>query len=170
MLARFLNFFPGTALLLFSRLNVIACIGFRTMTNRIILNKNSLLYAKMFIDYKRVLIFQDLRLLGKEKGWCPYFLARHMVKYSNVVVYSYQYLLDPKVAGIISKEMEKESVVVFDEAHNIDNVCIEALSVSVRRQTLEGATRNLSKMSQEIDRYALHILIQLPPCKDGFSW
>ncbi|KAL1832851.1 hypothetical protein DCAR_0102871 [Daucus carota subsp. sativus] len=123
-------------------------------------NKNVEL-CSFFEDYDRagdvllpagVYTLQDLRLLGKEKGWCPYFLARHMVKYSNVVVYSYQYLLDPKVAGIISKEMEKESVVVFDEAHNIDNVCIEALSVSVRRQTLEGATRNLSKMSQEIDR------------------
>lgn len=77
-----------------------------------------------------------------------------MVQFANVVVYSYQYLLDPKVAGIISKEMQRESVVVFDEAHNIDNVCIEALSVSVRSQTLEGATRNLNKMSQEVERYA----------------
>lgn len=75
------------------------------------------------------------------------------MQFANVVVYSYQYLLDPKVAGIISKEMQKESVVVFDEAHNIDNVCIEALSVSVRRQTLEGATRNLNRINQEIERY-----------------
>ncbi|XP_071716264.1 general transcription and DNA repair factor IIH helicase subunit XPD isoform X2 [Rutidosis leptorrhynchoides] len=100
-----------------------------------------------------VYTLQDLRVFGKEKGWCPYFLARHMVQFANVVVYSYQYLLDPKVAGIISKEMQRESVVVFDEAHNIDNVCIEALSVSVRRQTIEGARRNLSKMSKEIDRF-----------------
>ncbi|GER24815.1 RAD3-like DNA-binding helicase protein [Striga asiatica] len=99
-----------------------------------------------------VLSAVDLRVFGKEKGWCPYFLARHMVQFANVVVYSYQYLLDPKVAGIISKEMQRECVVVFDEAHNIDNVCIEALSVSVRMQTLEGATRNLNRMSQEIDR------------------
>ena len=87
------------------------------------------------------------------KGWCPYFLARHMVQFANVVVYSYQYLLDPKVSGIISKEMHKESVVVFDEVHNIDNVCIEALIVGVRRRTFEGATRNLNWISQEIDRY-----------------
>ncbi|KHN00766.1 DNA repair helicase UVH6 [Glycine soja] len=97
--------------------------------------------------------YEDLRAYGKEKGWCPYYLARHMVQFANVVVYSYQYLLDPKVAGIISKEMQKESVVVFDEAHNIDNVCIEALSVSVRRQTIEGARRNLSRMRQEIDKF-----------------
>lgn len=100
-----------------------------------------------------VYTLQDLRLFGKEKGWCPYFLARHMVQFANVVVYSYQYLLDPKVAGIISKEMQKESVVIFDEAHNIDNVCIEALSVSVRTQTLEGATRNLNRISQDIERF-----------------
>ncbi|KAI3423222.1 General transcription and DNA repair factor IIH helicase subunit XPD [Psidium guajava] len=100
-----------------------------------------------------VYTLQDLRAFGKEKGWCPYFLARHMVQFANVIVYSYQYLLDPKVAGIISKEMQRECVVVFDEAHNIDNVCIEALSVSVRRQTLEGATRNLHRMEQEIQRF-----------------
>ncbi|CAN0892867.1 General transcription and DNA repair factor IIH helicase subunit XPD [Linum grandiflorum] len=99
-----------------------------------------------------VYTLEDLRAFGKENGWCPYFLARHMVQFANVVVYSYQYLLDPKVAGIISKEMQKESVVVFDEAHNIDNVCIEALSVSVRRQTLEGAIRNLARIENKIDR------------------
>lgn len=63
----------------------------------------------------------DLRALGRQRGVCPYFL-------SGIVVYSYQYLLDPKVARIVSREMQKECVVVFDEAHNIDNVCIEALS------------------------------------------
>ncbi|KAG0451464.1 hypothetical protein HPP92_026404 [Vanilla planifolia] len=76
-----------------------------------------------------------------------------MIRYANIVVYSYQYLLDPKVANIISKEMQKECVVVFDEAHNIDNVCIEALSVSIRQQTLDGATRNLNRIAQEIDRF-----------------
>ena len=36
-----------------------------------------------------------------------------------MVVYSYHYLLDPKIADLVSKELEKTSVVVFDEAHNI---------------------------------------------------
>ncbi|CAN6558507.1 unnamed protein product [Malus baccata var. baccata] len=88
-----------------------------------------------------VYTLQDLRAYGKQRWWCPYFLAWHMVQFSNVVVYSYQYMLDPKVAGIISKEMQKESVVVFDAAHNIDNVCIEALSASARRQTIEDRLR-----------------------------
>ena len=31
-------------------------------------------------------------------------------------------MLDPKVAAMVSRELEKDSIVVFDEAHNIDNV------------------------------------------------
>lgn len=38
---------------------------------------------------------------------------------ANIVVYSYHYLLDPKIADVVSKELSKNAVVVFDEAHNI---------------------------------------------------
>ena len=41
------------------------------------------------------------------------------ITHANIVVYSYHYLLDPKIADLVSKEMAKNSVVVFDEAHNI---------------------------------------------------
>ena len=40
---------------------------------------------------------------------------------ANVIVYSYYYLLDPKIAELVSKELARSSVVVFDEAHNIGN-------------------------------------------------
>ncbi|KAG2438141.1 hypothetical protein HXX76_005750 [Chlamydomonas incerta] len=94
----------------------------------------------------------DLRAFGRKQRWCPYFLARHMMAFANVVVYSYQYMIDPKVSQMVSRELEKECVVVFDEAHNIDNVCIEALSVNLRKQTLEAAGRNLGKLNASIRR------------------
>lgn len=74
-----------------------------------------------------VYTLHDVRAVGRRKKWCPYFLARHMLAFANVIVFNYQYMIDPKVSQMVSREMEKESVVVFDEAHNIDNVCIEAL-------------------------------------------
>ncbi len=75
-----------------------------------------------------------------------------MLGCANVVVYNYQYLLDPKVAGMVSRELERECVVVFDEAHNIDNVCIEALSVNLRPQTIDGAVRNITALNRAIER------------------
>lgn len=41
------------------------------------------------------------------------------VEQANVVVFNYSYLLDPKIAGLVSKKFSKKAVVVFDEAHNI---------------------------------------------------
>lgn len=37
----------------------------------------------------------------------------------DIIIYSFHYLLDPKVAENVSQELHKESIVVFDEAHNI---------------------------------------------------
>ncbi|KAI3435700.1 hypothetical protein D9Q98_001758 [Chlorella vulgaris] len=99
-----------------------------------------------------VYTLHDLRVWGRKHQWCPYFLARRMIAYANVVVYNYQYMLDPKVSQMVSREFERECVVVFDEAHNIDNVCIEALSVNIRSQTLDAATRNIGSLKREIER------------------
>lgn len=55
----------------------------------------------------------DLREYGRRRGWCPYFLARHGISIANILVYSYHYLLDPKVAGIVSGDLPPESIIVF---------------------------------------------------------
>jgi DNA excision repair protein ERCC-2 len=39
----------------------------------------------------------DLKALGRRKGLCPYFLTRQIIQQSDVIVYNYQYMLDPKV-------------------------------------------------------------------------
>lgn len=53
---------------------------------------------------------------------------------------------------MVSKELESETIVVFDEAHNIDSVCIEALSVTINERGLEQATRSLGRISSEVSR------------------
>jgi DNA excision repair protein ERCC-2 len=71
----------------------------------------------------------------------------------NVVIYSFHYLLDPKVAEQVSKEMSSDSIVVFDEAHNIDNVCIESLSIDLTRPMLDSASRSVNKLGDRIEEY-----------------
>lgn len=93
-----------------------------------------------------------LQQWGKEKGWCPYYLTRHAINHANILVFNYQYMLDPKVAKMVSKDLESSSIVVFDEAHNIDSVCIEALSVTINDRGLEQATRSLGRLSSEVSR------------------
>ncbi|XP_076318647.1 general transcription and DNA repair factor IIH helicase subunit Xpd isoform X1 [Tachypleus tridentatus] len=92
----------------------------------------------------------DLKEYGKKHGWCPYFIARHAITHANVIVYSYHYLLDPKIADLVSKELSRNSVVVFDEAHNIDNVCIESMSVTISRRVIERCQNNIQVLTQTI--------------------
>ncbi|KNE67702.1 hypothetical protein AMAG_19689 [Allomyces macrogynus ATCC 38327] len=78
-----------------------------------------------------------------------------MITHANVVIYSYHYLLDPKVAELVSRELGKGSIVVFDEAHNIDNVCIESMSVDITRPILEASSRSIVSLTEHLDRLAL---------------
>ena len=95
---------------------------------------------------------EELQKWGKQRHWCPYYLTRQAINHANILVYNYQYMLDPKVAKMVSKELESETIVVFDEAHNIDSVCIEALSVTINDRGLEQATRSLGRLSSEVSR------------------
>ncbi|XP_076641015.1 general transcription and DNA repair factor IIH helicase subunit XPD [Halictus rubicundus] len=92
----------------------------------------------------------DLKQYGRDRNWCPYFLARFTMLHAQIVVYSYHYLLDPKIAEIVSKELSKSSVVVFDEAHNIDNVCIDSMSVKINRRSLEKSSANIQLLEKTV--------------------
>ena len=81
----------------------------------------------------------DLKDLGKEWDMCPYFLARKFLLQANIIVYNYSYMLDPKIANLVSSELQKDCIVVFDECHNIDNACIEAFSMNFKRKSLDLA-------------------------------
>jgi DNA excision repair protein ERCC-2 len=70
--------------------------------------------------------------------------------YCNVIIYSYHYLLDPKIAERVSKEFSKDCIVVFDEAHNIDNVCIESLSIDLTEDSLRKASKGAQNLERKI--------------------
>ncbi|KAF1810780.1 putative TFIIH complex helicase Rad3 [Eremomyces bilateralis CBS 781.70] len=87
---------------------------------------------------------------GEQQKQCPYFTARRMMPFCNVIIYSYHYLLDPKIAERVSRELSKDCIVVFDEAHNIDNVCIESLSIDLTEDSLRKAARGANNLDRRI--------------------
>lgn len=115
-------------------------------------------YHEKLYDYDQsdlipagVYSFEGLIKYCKEQGTCPYFTVRRMLLFCNVVIYSYHYLLDPKIAERVSKELSKDSIIIFDEAHNIDNVCIESLSLYLTDDSLKRASRGANKLAEAVD-------------------
>lgn len=86
--------------------------------------------------------------------------------YCNVIIYSYHYLLDPKISERVSKELSKDCIVVFDEAHNIDNVCIESLSIDITEDSLRRATRGADNLERKIEEMKISDAEKL---KDEYS-
>lgn len=95
--------------------------------------------------------FESLLEYGRTTGTCPYFIVRRMMSFCNIIIYSYHYLLDPKIAERVSKELSKDSIIIFDEAHNIDNVCIESLSLYLTDDTMKRATRGANKLAEAVE-------------------
>ena len=79
----------------------------------------------------------DLRSFGAANGLCPYFLSKRLIKEANVIFASFAYTLDPGASEAVFKNCGKQSIVVFDEAHNIDDVCCEFISWSIGQDTLD---------------------------------
>ena len=46
---------------------------------------------------------------------------------------------------------QKDGIVIFDEAHNIDNVCIESLSLDLTNDVLKRATKGANALENRIE-------------------
>jgi hypothetical protein len=72
--------------------SVAAYINCRGQNTQMKLTKKTLYthrsYEQMGSDATLTGIYSvaDMRRVGKEKGWCPYFFARHLIGHCNVVV------------------------------------------------------------------------------------
>ncbi|KAJ2725929.1 TFIIH/NER complex ATP-dependent 5'-3' DNA helicase subunit [Coemansia sp. Benny D115] len=99
---------------------------------------------------KGVYTLEDLTDYGRENGLCPYYLSRRVIPFADVIIYSFHYMLDPKVAELVSKEFSRDTIVVFDEAHNIDSICIDSLSIDVNERTLRSSTASIEKLDERV--------------------
>lgn len=98
-----------------------------------------------------VFTFDKLKEYFKNKGFCPYFSVRKLLNLADCLIYTYNYLLDPNIYDIVCKKLSKNSVVIFDEAHNIDNSCIESFSIEIQKNNLMKANLGIRSIENIIN-------------------
>lgn len=82
-----------------------------------------------------VVDIEDLGRLGRKFTCCPYYAARSLKNKADIIFMPYNYLVDPKSRKAHGVELEG-NVVIFDEAHNIENMCEESMSFEIRSSDL----------------------------------
>ncbi|ORZ14489.1 helicase C-terminal domain-domain-containing protein [Absidia repens] len=79
---------------------------------------------------------EDLTTIAKQVGGCPYFASRDLAKTAELIICPYNYLVDPMIRMSMDIQISG-SVIILDEAHNIENVCRESASFEVSNEDLD---------------------------------
>ncbi|KAI8814265.1 helicase C-terminal domain-containing protein [Cladochytrium replicatum] len=88
---------------------------------------------------------EDLVKHGKQRRTCPYFTARSLAERAEIVFAPYNYIIDPAIRQSVNIELEG-NIVVVDEAHNIEDSCVDATSLEVSDKELELAEIDLHRL------------------------
>ena len=104
---------------------------------------------------------EDLKLFGAKHNACPFYLSRDNQATADLIFLPYNYIVDinsRKSQNIILKD----SIIIFDEAHNIESVCCDTKTVEfttldldvaisqVKNSNVKDLTLQLTKLKTEI--------------------
>ncbi|OIW15857.1 hypothetical protein TanjilG_04392 [Lupinus angustifolius] len=70
---------------------------------------------------------EDLVNIGTRFGPCPYYLSKELHKVVDIVFAPYNYLIDRGYRNSLQLSWSN-SVLIFDEAHNLESICADAAS------------------------------------------
>ena len=78
----------------------------------------------------QILDIEQLGNLGRREKICPYFYTRDSSVTADLILLPYNYLLETSIRATLKIEW-KNSVIIFDEAHNIERVAADAASCTL---------------------------------------
>ncbi|XP_072099358.1 Fanconi anemia group J protein [Mobula birostris] len=98
---------------------------------------------------------EELMSLGKKLRSCTYFAARELMQEADIVFCPYNYLLDPQIRESMKINL-KGQILIFDEAHNIEDCARESSSFTVTENQLLFAREELDAMVNQNIRRSDH--------------
>ncbi|ADM11102.1 Rad3/XPD ATP-dependent DNA-binding helicase [Encephalitozoon intestinalis ATCC 50506] len=84
----------------------------------------------------RIFDIEELKGEGRRCGGCPYYASRILNEDAEVIFAPYNYLIDSRIRENTGISLEN-SVVIVDEAHNIEDVCRSSGSIELSSRTIE---------------------------------
>ncbi|XP_052040531.1 regulator of telomere elongation helicase 1 isoform X4 [Apodemus sylvaticus] len=100
-----------------------------------------------------ILDIEDLVKNGSKHKVCPYYLSRNMKQQADIIFMPYNYLLDAKSRKAHSIDL-KGTVVIFDEAHNVEKICEESASFDLTPRDVASGLDVINQVLEEQARVA----------------
>ncbi|XP_076681312.1 Fanconi anemia group J protein homolog isoform X1 [Andrena cerasifolii] len=96
---------------------------------------------------------EDLVAIGKDESACPYFAARSLMEYADIIFCPYNYIINPDIRESMQLDLQNQ-VIILDEAHNIEDICRNEASKDFREDDLRAVAvecKSLAKQRQKHD-------------------
>ena len=77
------------------------------------------------------------QVVGYKDRVCPYFYTRELSALADIVLLPYNYLLDNSIRATLKLDWQN-SIIIFDEAHNLERVASDAASFTLTSTDLAG--------------------------------
>lgn len=90
-----------------------------------------------------IMDIEDLVKVGQKLKMCPYYASKELVNSADITFMPYNYLLDPKARKANKIELNN-TIVILDEAHNIEKICEESASVQIRSSDVAMAIEDVT--------------------------
>ncbi|XP_070104081.1 regulator of telomere elongation helicase 1 isoform X36 [Equus przewalskii] len=100
-----------------------------------------------------ILDIEDLVKSGNRHKLCPYYLSRNLKQQADIIFMPYNYLLDAKSRRAHSIDL-KGTVVIFDEAHNVEKMCEESASFDLTPHDVASGLDVIDQVLEEQTKVA----------------
>ncbi|NXE88663.1 RTEL1 helicase, partial [Menura novaehollandiae] len=95
-----------------------------------------------------IMDIEDLVKNGNKHRACPYYLSRSLKQQADIIFMPYNYLLDSKSRKSHNLDL-KGTVVILDEAHNVEKLCEESSSFDLTPYDLASAMDAINVVLEE---------------------
>ena len=104
--------------------------------------KNNLNMTWAAYDGKTV---EELKEIAKKRKFCPFFFERDKSIHSDLIFLPYNYIFDPSIKKRMKIQMNN-SILIIDEAHNIQEVCNDAVSKDFDTNMIDEVLSDLKSL------------------------
>ncbi|ETO24027.1 hypothetical protein RFI_13132, partial [Reticulomyxa filosa] len=118
--------------------------GYKELTKES--NKNNAHNQQLQVLESFVLDLEELSQISHEIGVCPYYYELDICDRSEIVFMPYNYLLDKKVRPNNLHRVLDNCILIFDEAHNIEQVCCDAMSFQFHASMLAQCIAEIQQL------------------------
>lgn len=91
---------------------------------------------------------EDLKKMGTEDKICSYYFSQDSSKNADLILLPYNYLLDNSIRSTLNINWSN-SIIIFDEAHNLEKIASDAASFSITAGEIGTCIKELQTILQD---------------------